>query len=76
MAEKIIDLDKTLFDVTAQYPETIDILFGLGFMGVKNPGMRESHGRQMTLRTGCGHLGLDLAAVKAALEAKGFTVKS
>jgi hypothetical protein len=76
MADKIIDLDKTLFDVTAQYPETIDILFALGFMGVKNPVMREGHGRQMTLRTGCGHLGLDLGAVTAALEEKGFTVKA
>lgn len=76
MAEKIIDLDKTLFDVTAQYPETIEILFELGFMGVKNPVMRETHGRQMTLRAGCGHLGLDLGAVAAALKAKGFAVKS
>lgn len=76
MDEKIIDLDKTLFDVTAQYPETIDILFELGFMGVKNPVMRESHGRQMTLRSGCGHLGLDLGAVTTALKAKGFTVKA
>lgn len=75
MAEKIIDLDKTLFDVTAQYPETIGILFELGFLGVKNPVMREGHGRQMTLRAGCGHLGLDLAAVRGALRTKGFTVK-
>ncbi|OGR51460.1 MAG: hypothetical protein A2049_00940 [Elusimicrobia bacterium GWA2_62_23] len=76
MTEKIIDLDKTLYDLTAQYPETIDILFELGFMGVKNPVMRETHGRQMTVRTGCGHLGLDLGAVTAALKAKGFTVKA
>lgn len=76
MAEKLIDLDKTLFDVTAQYPETIDILFELGFMGVKNQAMREGHGRQMTLRAGCGHLGLELGAVAETLRAKGFTVKS
>ncbi|HAT71701.1 MAG TPA: hypothetical protein DCS63_02665 [Elusimicrobia bacterium] len=76
MTEKIIDLDKTLYDLTARYPETIDILFELGFMGVKNPVMRETHGRQMTVRTGCGHLGLDLGAVTAALKARGFTVKS
>jgi len=28
------------------------------------------------VRTGCGHLGLDLGAVTAALKAKGFTVKA
>lgn len=75
MAEKIADLNKTLYDLTTEYPELIDILFDLGFMGVKNPMMRESHGRQMTVKTGCGHLGLDLKQVVAALKAKGFAVK-
>jgi len=72
---KNVDLDKTLYDLTTEYPELIDILFDLGFMGVKNPVMRESHGKQMTVRTGCGHLGIDLGEVAAALRAKGFTVK-
>ena len=72
---KTVDLDKTLYELTTQYPELIDILFGLGFAGVKIPAMREGHGRQMTIRAGCGHLGLDLGAVAAALRAKGFTVK-
>jgi len=72
---KNVDLDKTLYDLTTEYPELIDILFELGFMGVKNPVMRESHGKQMTIRTGCGHLGIDLGEVAAALRAKGYTVK-
>jgi len=76
MAEKTADLDKTLYELTSQYPELIDVLFDLGFAGVKNPAMRESHGRQMTVRTGCGHLGLDPEKVAAALRAKGYTVKS
>lgn len=72
---KNVDLDKTLYDLTTEYPELIDILFELGFMGVKNPVMRESHGKQMTVRTGCGHLGIDPGEVAAALRARGFTVK-
>lgn len=75
MTAKNVDLDRTLYDLTTEYPELIDILFDLGFMGVKNPVMRESHGKQMTVRTGCGHLGVDLGEVAAALRAKGFTVK-
>lgn len=75
MTAKNVDLDKTLYDLTTEYPELIDILFDIGFMGVKNPVMRESHGKQMTVRTGCGHLGIDLGEVAAALRAKGFTVK-
>ncbi len=72
---KNVDLDKTLYDLTTEYPELIDILFELGFMGGKNPGMRESHGKQMPVRPGCGPLGIDLGEVAAALRAKGFTVK-
>lgn len=72
---KTVDLNKTLYDLTAEYPELIDILFDLGFMGVKNPVMRETHGKQMTVKAGCGHLGLDLGRVEAALKAKGFEVK-
>jgi hypothetical protein len=76
MAEKIIDLEGTLYDLTTQYPELIEILFELGFMGVKNPVMRETHGKQMSVRAGCGHLGLDLGRVAAALREKGFLVKA
>lgn len=75
MAEKIADLNKTLYDLTTEHPEIIEVLFELGFMGVKNPVMRETHGKQMTVKTGCGHLGLDLEQVAAALRAKGYTVK-
>ena len=74
MAEKIADLNKTLYDLTTEHPEIIEVLFELGFMGVKNPVMRETHGKQMTVKTGCGHLGLDLEHVAAALRAKGYTV--
>lgn len=75
MEAKIIDLDRTLYDLTTEHPELIDMLFELGFMGVKNPVMRETHGKQMTVRAGCGHLGIEIGKVKAALEAKGFEVK-
>ncbi|HCC49143.1 MAG TPA: hypothetical protein DEQ38_13660 [Elusimicrobia bacterium] len=75
MAERIADLNKTLYDLTTEYPELVDILFDLGFMGVKNPVMRETHGKQMTVKAGCGHLGLNLGQVAERLREKGFTVK-
>lgn len=75
MEAKVIDLDRTLYDLTTEHPELIDALFELGFMGVRNPVMRETHGKQMTVRAGCGHLGMDIDKVKAALTAKGFEVK-
>lgn len=76
MEPKVIDLDRTLYDLTTERPELIDILFELGFMGVKNLVMRETHGKQMTVRAGCGHLGIEIGKVRAALEAKGFEVKN
>lgn len=75
MADKIADLNKTLYDLTTEHPELIEVLFELGFMGVKNPVMRETHGKQMTVKTGCGHLGLDLERVEQALRAAGYEVK-
>jgi len=71
---KTADLNKTLYDLTSEHPELIEVLFDLGFMGVKNPVMRETHGKQMTVKAGCGHLGLDLGQLAAALRAKGYTV--
>lgn len=75
MEAKIIDLDRTLYDLTTEHPELIDVLFELGFMGARNPVMRETHGKQMTVRAGCAHLGIDIGKVKTALESKGFEVK-
>lgn len=75
MAEKTVSLDETLFEVTERYPDLVETLFAAGFMGVKNEAMRNSHGRQMTLRAGCGHLGINEGTLKSALEAKGYAVK-
>ncbi len=75
MAGKMADLDRSLYDLTTEYPDLIEALFELGFMGVKNPVMRESHGKQMTVRSGCDYLGIDVNKVTAVLKERGFTVK-
>ncbi|MEJ5228709.1 MAG: DUF1858 domain-containing protein, partial [Pseudothermotoga sp.] len=53
MQIKEIDPDKTVFELTREYPELIDILASMGFVGVKNPLIRNTIGRTMTLREGC-----------------------
>ena len=73
---KEIDLNKSLFELTEEYPELISVLAGIGFAGVTNEAMRTSHGKEMTVITGCGHLGIDLEAAKATLAEAGFSVKS
>ena len=71
---KEIDVNKTLYELTVQYPELIDILADLGFMGVKNPIVRKTLGKKTSLREGCKKQGKNLDEVKARLEKKGFKV--
>ncbi|MGJ8455101.1 DUF1858 domain-containing protein [Pseudothermotoga sp. U03pept] len=75
MQIKEIDLDKSIFELTDEYPELIDILAQMGFVGVKNPLLRNTVGRVMTLREGCKKQNKDLNYVVQELKRKGFSVK-
>ena len=72
---KEIDLKKSVHDLTEAYPELIDILKELGFLGVANAVMRNTVGRVTTIPQGARKMGKDLAEVIKVLESKGFTVK-
>ncbi|MFH1327914.1 MAG: DUF1858 domain-containing protein [Candidatus Bathyarchaeota archaeon] len=50
---KEIDLKKSVYELTEEYPELKDILVELGFVGLANPVMRETHGRTTTIPQGC-----------------------
>ncbi|MBM4386824.1 MAG: DUF1858 domain-containing protein [Deltaproteobacteria bacterium] len=71
---KEIDLNKSVYELTEQYPEIVEILVELGFMGVKNPVVRNTLGRVTTVYEGCKKQGKDLNEVIAKLEENGFTV--
>jgi len=71
---KVIDGNKSVYELTSQYPELIEILAGLGFPGVKNPLVRNTLGRTTTLRDGCKKQQKDIQQVKKVLEEKGFKV--
>lgn len=72
---KRIDPDWTLFEVLEKYPELEDVLYSAGFAGVKNPQMRNTHARVMTLRKGCQHLGLDKEKLKNEFLKAGFLIE-
>ncbi len=72
---KQVDLNKTLYDLTEEYPELIPVLKELGFAGVAFPEMRETHGKIMTIVTGCEQLGIDQAEVIDRLSKLGFEAK-
>lgn len=71
---KQVDLNKTLYDLTEEHPELIPVLAEMGFAGVTLPEMRETHGKVMTILSGCEKLGIDLAEVKKSLEERGYEV--
>ena len=73
---KEIDLNKSVYELTETYPELIDILKELGFLGVKNPITRNTLGRVTTIPQGCKKMGRDLNEVIKILKEKGFDIKS
>lgn len=70
-----IDLSKSVYELTEAYPELIDILKEMGFLGVGNPIARKTLGRVTTIPQGCQKQGKDLAEVVKKLEEKGFKAK-
>ncbi|HEY94286.1 MAG TPA: DUF1858 domain-containing protein [Dehalococcoidia bacterium] len=71
---KKIDLSKSLYDLTDEYPELIPVLKEMGFLGVANPVTRNTLGRMTTLPQGCEKQGKDLQEVIGELEKAGYTV--
>ena len=49
---KKIDLNKTVYELTAQYPELIDIMAELGFSEITKKAMLNSVGKIMTIPKG------------------------
>lgn len=74
MPEKTIDLSQTVYEICTRYPEVAEIMAELGFKDITRPGMLNTAGRFMTLPKGALLKKLDLAVIRSALEARGFTV--
>ncbi len=73
---KKIDFTKNVFDLTEEYPELIEILKSLGFLGVANPIARKTLGKATTIPAGCKKMRVDLQEVIKNLEEKGFVVEN
>ena len=69
---KTVDLRKSIYEVTEQYPELIPVLKELGFLGVASPVARSTLGRATTIPQGCKRLGIDLEEVIRALKKMGY----
>ena len=50
---KKVDIVKSVYELTEEYPELIEILKDMGFFGVINPIVRKTIGRKTTIPDGC-----------------------
>lgn len=71
---KKIDLNKSVYELTEEYPELIEILKELGFFGVINPVVRKTLGRKTTIPDGSKKQGKNLEEVIKELKDRGFEI--
>jgi len=73
---RTIDLEKTVYEICSEYPETKDILDRLGFHDIMKPGILNTVGKLMTIPRGAAMRSLDLSKVVSELQAGGFEIKN
>ncbi len=72
---KIIDINKSIFELCNEYPEIPEILVSLGFKDIVKPGMISTAGRFMTLNKGSKAKGIDLDKIKQEFIRLGYEIK-
>ncbi len=70
--EKILDLNKTVYELTQEYPELIDIMAGLGFNEITKKPMLLSVGKVMTIPKGAKMKNISMMDVVTTLIRNGF----
>ena len=71
MAKKL-DLNKTIYELTQEYPELIEIMAGLGFTEIIKKPMLHSVGKIMTIPKGAKMKNISMMDVVTTLMGKGF----
>ncbi len=72
--KKEIDLSRTVYQLTEQYPELIELLRDLGFTEIIKPAMRQSAGRIMTIPKGAKMKEIAMERIVAKLQEAGFSL--
>ncbi|WP_099469005.1 DUF1858 domain-containing protein [Konateibacter massiliensis] len=74
--EKTLDLNKSVYELTKEYPEIVDILSELGFKDITKPGMLNTAGRFMTIPKGAAMKKIDMALIEKTLSEKGYQIQN
>ncbi|HHW24839.1 MAG TPA: DUF1858 domain-containing protein [Bacillota bacterium] len=75
MDSKVLDLNKTVYQLCSADPEVKVILAEAGFVDILKPGMLETAGRFMTIPKGAKAKGIDLEVVKKLFAEHGYSIK-
>ena len=73
---KTLDLSKSVYELTQEYPEVVDIMAALGFTDITKKAMLLSVGRMMTIPKGAKMKGIPMEKIVAAFHEKGFEISS
>lgn len=72
---KIIDLNRTVFELTKEYPELIDIMSKLGFSEITKNAMLHSVGKLMTIPKGAKMKQIPMENILRTLIENGFEIQ-
>lgn len=72
---KILDLDKTVYELVKEYPELKDIMVEIGFKDIVNPVALNLMGRHMTIKKGSQVKDIPLDKTIKKFEENGFVIK-
>jgi len=73
--KKIIDFQKSVYDLCTEDPFVIEIMIELGFEQITKQGMLQTAGRVMTISKGARMRGIELSDITQTFEKHGYNVK-
>jgi hypothetical protein len=72
---KTIDLNKTLYELSKEDPQIIEIMMELGFQDIRKPGVLQTAGRVMTIPKGAAMKKMDMEIIKQAFRKNGYDIR-
>jgi hypothetical protein len=72
--EKLVDFNKSIYELSKDSPEVIQIMKGLGFSDIDIPGMLNTVGRFMTIKKGAAIKNLDINRIKDSFIQNGYRI--
>lgn len=72
---KTLDLSKSVYELSKEHPDIVEIMKELGFESIASPGMLNTAGRFMTIPKGAAMKSIPLDKIKEVFNSKGYEIK-